>query len=269
MNELQHRILNMMVSVHELCKKYNITYYIIGGTMLGAIRHHGFIPWDDDIDIAMPRPDYKRFLMLTTESLPDWMELRMPGDEKFLNYGYAKIVDRNTTLIEDTCNKEISGVFIDLFPLDGLGNNKEKAFRRLKIARIKDYLLRSKQNIGVHKSVPQKILWAISKFSSVKSLDNNLEKYLTRFNYYDSDFVANAVGRWALKEFIKKDWLGKPTLYNFESVKLFGVENSDKYLKQLYGDYMKLPPKNKQYGEHVAFLDLTLPYRNYNGIYKS
>jgi len=122
--EIQNELLIMVKDFHEFCIKYNLKYYIIGGTLLGAVRHQGFIPWDDDIDIGMPRDSYDKFVNEYSKYLPKYLEcLNAPYGNLKKDYLFIKLCNANTTLIEYDIIDRVEGLFIDIFPLDGAGNN--------------------------------------------------------------------------------------------------------------------------------------------------
>ena len=127
MNSVQVKILSIFESVDSICKKNNIRYYAIGGTCLGAVRHNGFIPWDDDLDIAMPREDYDKFIQIAEHELPS--NLRLFGVDNIEHYEclFIKVHDINTTLIHRDYKDYVeryAGVYIDIMPLDGIAENK-------------------------------------------------------------------------------------------------------------------------------------------------
>ena len=117
MNEMQTRLREMMQSFHGFCVKHNLRYYLVAGTCLGAVRHKGFIPWDDDIDVGMPRADYNRFIELVkTEKMGENYAVEDPLENDDYIYAFAKMYDTSTTLIENTANKLKRGIYIDIFP---------------------------------------------------------------------------------------------------------------------------------------------------------
>ena len=127
-NEMQTKLINMLKWYHEFCVTHKLRYYIVGGTMLGAVRHEGFIPWDDDIDVGMPREDYNRFLEICKGIQAHQYIVEAPTEENpEFKYLYAKIYDTTTTLVENVRNPINRGVFIDVFPLDGIGATEEDA----------------------------------------------------------------------------------------------------------------------------------------------
>ena len=135
MTELQDRLLEMMKWFDDYCRTQGLRYYIIGGTLLGAMRHGGFIPWDDDLDIGMPREDYNKLRKIFVNE--GRYELEMP--DSFATdfcYGYGKLYDTTTTLVESRRTSVKRGLFIDIFPIDGVGNDLKTAvcdYRKIKI----------------------------------------------------------------------------------------------------------------------------------------
>lgn len=121
---LQLRILKNLLAVDKVCKEHNLRYYIMAGTMLGAVRHKGFIPWDDDLDIGMPRADYDLLMANAKEWLPEPYEAVCAENDKEYPLPFAKVQDANTTLIERMHLKYLGGVYIDIFPLDGVPESR-------------------------------------------------------------------------------------------------------------------------------------------------
>ncbi len=117
----------MLQEIDKICRHYHIRYYLAGGTLLGAVRHQGFIPWDDDIDIAMPREDYEQFIKIMSHKKHPIYKLLAIECTKGYPYTFAKVVDTRTRLVEEI-GKDLHqmGVFIDIFPIDGMGNQKRK-----------------------------------------------------------------------------------------------------------------------------------------------
>lgn len=128
LTELQKKLLDLLKWFHQVCVENNLTYYLEGGTMLGAVRHSGFIPWDDDLDVCMPREDYEKFNSLFGNKMFDFIYVENPNSEnKDFIYGFTKIYDLNTTLVEGFKTPIKREVYIDIFPLDGCGNNLKES----------------------------------------------------------------------------------------------------------------------------------------------
>ena len=132
---LHSHILQILLSVDRVCREHGIRYYCWAGTMLGAVRHHGFIPWDDDMDICMPRPDYDRFMFHASEWLPEPLEALSIETSADFPGTFGKIVDSSTTLIERGHSDYVAGIYIDVFPIDGITGNP--LGQRLATARYK------------------------------------------------------------------------------------------------------------------------------------
>lgn len=266
LNDLQARMLEMMKWFHQYCAENNIPYYMIGGTMLGAIRHHGFIPWDDDIDVGVPRREYNRLLSiaktLTLDTCPYVIESYHDGNDDF-EYPYAKVYDTSTTLIENKRKKPKRGVFIDVFPLDGIGTSMNDALKNFKpIGRNLDMLAtRScavrKGRAGI-KNLVVRIVGVLPPFIlNPRKLMKRIDELCEYRDFDEYEYVGNMVGIKRTKELMPRSTFGKPTLYRFEDAEFYGVSNYDDYLTRLYNNWRLLPPPEKQKSEH-DFTDLDL-----------
>lgn len=267
MNELQSRLLDMLKWFHMFCEKNGLQYYVLGGTMLGAVRHQGFIPWDDDIDVGLPRDDYEKLKQLMNDTT---FENRLILEEPFKNkdfiYPYCKLYDTSTTLIENAKRKVKRGIYIDVFPLDGIGNTEMESKRNYKKIKKLKTLVTLKvvgfrhgrkfyKNVGValFRLVP------LNPGRLLKELVNECSKY--PYNKYA--YCGNLVGNWG-GEIVPRSVMGTPALYKFETIEVYGAEKADEYLTSLYGDWRKLPPIEKQVTQH-DYVELDLR-RSYLGV---
>lgn len=253
---IHNKLLVIFKDFHDFCVSNNLKYYMIGGTMLGALRHKGFIPWDDDIDVGMPREDYEKFLTLTKE-ISDNCVVEYPNEtNKDYKYLYAKIFDKTTTLVENTRYPLKRGLFIDIFPIDGVGNDKEKAKKHYKkisklIALESMIVCAYRKGRKWYKNLAILLGRIISPlFISERKINKSFDKLAKKYSYQDSKYVGNLAGNWGIKEMMPKSYLGKPTLYDFEGFQFYGVEDADKYLSSVYGNYMKLPLVEKRVTHH-------------------
>ncbi len=264
MTELQSRLLCVLKWFHELCKKENLVYYAQGGTVLGAVRHKGFIPWDDDIDVGMPRKDYEKFIKLSEKvNKHSQFIIEFSGKKKDFVYPYCKIYDRTTTLVENTRYKTKRGIYIDVFPIDGIGNTLEESINNFKKVDKMINLLCTRvcairkerswyKNIAIllSRCIPESMFSTLDLMKKIETLSKQKE-------YDKYDFVANLCGNWHEKEIMDKKWVEKPILCKFENMQIFIPGNYDAYLTRMYGDYMKLPPIEKRCTHHdFLYIDL-------------
>lgn len=265
--ELQLKLLEIMKIFHNVCTKNNIKYYMLNGTMLGAVRHQGFIPWDDDMDIGMSREDYVKLLKLPESEWPRNIRIKTPNNSKDLIFPYSKIMDANTTLVENRLGGIVEGIYIDIFPLDGAGNNMISAKIRYAIYYWKQGLLYNNQDYGFKKTRVRRIIQSYARKKDLINLYSRVEKWMTKKDYNKSKIIGNYPGAWGIKEFMKKSIMGEPKLYKFEGYSFFGVEKYDEYLTSIYGNYRELPPKEKRKSHHnFIHLDLNYPFEKFKNI---
>lgn len=263
LSPIQDKLLSMLSWFHEYCESNHITYYAAGGTMIGALRHEGFIPWDDDIDIVVPRNDYNRLIQLFNHKIDHYiLESPYSGNDDYL-YSFAKLYDTDTTLTEKTHIPCRRGVYIDVFPLDGVGMTKEEALSNFKSVDKKNMMLMTRtcsvrRERSWYKNVSIILSQAIPKaFINNKKLSIQLDEIANAIHNNDAQFVANLMGTYREKEIIEKHIFGKPTLYKFEHIYIYGPEKYDMYLQKIYGEWRKLPPIEKQKTNH-DFIELDL-----------
>ncbi len=242
--ELHSIILQIGKTFHKICQENNIPYYMLGGTLLGAIRHKGFIPWDDDMDFGIPRKHYFHALDILRKQLPPEYKVVTIEDGVGIFGEIAKVEDTRTVINEmgrDVTGKT-AGVFIDIFPIDNTDNNYGKFSRNMLIQR----LLHAQQLVMGHhshyniESIICKIISSIfGRFCFLK--------LLRRLVHKQGLYYANHSGMWGQRETVKKEIMGKPVLYDFEDTQFYGVNKPHEYLTSLYDDYMQLPPEDKRH----------------------
>ena len=259
MTELRHLQLVMLDIIRDIdafCLQYGIEYYLLGGSALGAIRHEGFIPWDDDLDICMSAENYKRFVKIAKEKLDQ--------DKYYVQEGlvdwplnFTKVKLKGTHLVESESNTSSTGedgIFIDIFKLENAPNSK--FFQLVQYLFAKYYLcyqlaVRGFKHAGLKKklllslSLPLKIKWLRSIIRST------IEHYGNQTDYYGSFYF-----RTRLKNaFTKKNIFGKPIRKTFEDLTLPVPEHYHEYLTQIFGDYMTPPPPKQRIGLHMLKID--------------
>ncbi len=267
LNDTQRYILSVMRDVADIFQKLEIPYYMQGGTMLGAVRHKGFIPWDDDIDIGVPRADYERFLQEIPAYLPENLELRTYWDESDHHYYFARIVDKRYKIKRmGSMEVRYENVWIDIFPLDGMPNN---AIARhwheicLLIHRAK-YHIACLEKVNIKRpgrALIERIIIKVAAvtrmpkwFNARRELDK-VDRLLKKYPLAQSDYIVNFMGQtsYHFNELFRKEVYGKTTYYPFEDMRLPGPEKYDAYLTSLYGDYME-PPRVEDRNAHVSEL---------------
>lgn len=260
--------LELFKSFIKVCEKLNLNYYVLGGTMLGAVRHKGFIPWDDDIDVGMPRKDYNIFTENAQSFLPEYYFLQTYITDPEYMLGYAKLRDSRTAYIETAFNKKKNmnhGVFIDVFPLDYYPDAKLKQFMFDKKMIIYNKRVRDTLNIEHPTSLRAEVFTKIA----LKLLPDLYKACVKRDKLISSvkpsGTLANIYGAWGKKEYVPYEWFGKGTELEFEGIRVRAPEYYDKWLTQVYGDYMTLPPVEKRKSHHnVDIVDFDNSYKIYN-----
>lgn len=265
---LKRKELDMLKLFISICDDNNLLYFAVGGTCLGAIRHKGFIPWDDDIDVALPRPDYDKFIKIAQGLMPKNYFLQTHNTDKDYRNDFAKIRDSSTTFIESSATKlKINhGVAIDIFPIDGTPADKKEidSLRKHK-TRVKRYVAKDLvlANRPLSKKVICKVASLLCHFSTSKML-NKLENRYRQFHYETSDIVICHGGAWGDKERCPKAQYGKGVFVDFEGIKVRVPEKYDEYLTQKYGDYMTPPPESQRKPHHYSdVIDPDNSYRLY------
>lgn len=245
LEDYQKISLDILIEVAEFCEKNDITYFLACGTLLGAIRHKGFIPWDDDIDIVIPRNEYRRFLEIYKSNK---YKLLKPSEGIFF---YAKVYDTNTIVYESMFDRnkvKPIGISIDIFPLDGMVNEEKIVKSITKKSGFYETLLRlSNQPINYRKKLINKLYRIATRMIGSKNLVRIIEKIDQTYDYNESDHVIrikttpNGINKPLPKstyEVGKKEFEGH----------MFNVPKGyDLWLRSFFGDnYMQLPPEEKR-----------------------
>lgn len=254
--EVQEIIWQIMRDLMPIMDKYNLKYYMLGGTLLGAVRHGGFIPWDDDIDIGMVRADYDKFLKIISQELPSHLKLHTYWDETDHHYYFSRVVDTRHELKRTGSTVErVEDVWIDIFPLDGMPNNalvRRVHMLRLLYARARYHMATfnrvnlKRPNRPLSERIVIKIVMAtgVGTHSDAKYWLNKIDSLLRKYPVEGSNWVVNFMGQYKFKEMFPKAWYGKGTMYDFEDSQLMGPDSYDAILTRQYGDYMT-PPQDK------------------------
>ena len=246
--------LNLLKELDNFCAANDIHYSLAFGTLIGAIRHKGFIPWDDDIDLGMPRSDYQKLERIMSSMGDSRYVLETPNSlAKDFFYPYAKLYDTTTTLIENLKHRIVRGVFIDIFPLDGLGDSLEEAESNYKkVERKRNLLLMKTSGIRKGRDLYKNLSVILARFLPIneKKLLHEVAEKANVYSFDEAAYGGNAFGAWRFKEIMPTRYMGKPTLYHFEHFQIYGAEHADEYLTKLYGDWRQLPPEEKRVTHH-------------------
>lgn len=264
LQELKIRERDMLECFVNICNKYGIKYFVQGGTLLGTVRHGGFIPWDDDVDVSLPRDEYERFLAIAEKELPEYYFLQTKDTDPEYPNNFAKIRDSRTTFVETSArNLNINhGAYIDIFPLDNYPSVK-----KAKIYELKKKLLTWRINKVFYlpnMSLISKIVTVITMilFPSLKGAINKREKLFKSVPL--TDRVVNNSGAWLDKEIIPREWVQGSIQMEFEGIRVNVSDRYDEWLTYVYGDYMSLPPENERVGHHyVDLFDMNKSYTEY------
>ena len=260
---LQKKLLRMMKELHHFLENENIPYYMLGGTSLGAFRHNGFIPWDDDIDIGIPRRHYDRLIKIA-DRLPEGLVLMCYQNTEGFPYNFAKIVDSSTTLIEKDYVNNVMGVFIDVFPLDGACSNAKLEKIRQKRIYFWHSAVMSHFSTTPKKGIIKKVFKVFAELMPAGYLRAKADRIMKKYAWDSSEIIANYMGSWHEKEVMSKSIFGKPTLHRFEDCMFYTEERIADYLEKMYGDYMKLPSaENRVFRHGYYYFDVNTPYSEY------
>lgn len=260
--ELQRCLLGILKAIDQVCREHHLRYYLFAGTLLGAVRHKGFVPWDDDADVAMPRPDYDMLVAHANEWLPEGYELVSSDTNPHYPYFFARIQDVRTTYILRRSFDFVGGLPVDVFPLDGMTENKLKRkwhYWRLSMTRQLLYFCLIdpyKHGRGLHCLLVK----TVRSLFTPTALHRRLYRILTEFDYDQSALVADNDNK-PERGILPKEVYGEPTPIEFAGTTLMGVAQPDAYLRYCYGNYMELP--NDLPPQNYRLLDLHKPYREF------
>lgn len=264
--------LQMLDEIDRICKKHKLTYYMVHGTLLGAVRHKGFIPWDDDLDIAMKRADYDRFLEVAREELSSPLLLMLPSDDTDIWWGpFARVMNEKTTaILSQNMNKSgKQGIWIDILPIDVSTDDEvlfEKKLKKIKQAhKLINAKVFGKENARIMgMGALESFLYKIRAFFATKSaLAERLDCAMRLYTDKETADVAIFTGYEKIKVFNALDFADTVPL-EFEGRKLPAPVGYEDYLfRSLGGDYMKFPPEEERKPKHRGIFDPFRPYTDY------
>lgn len=258
--EVHKRILRIAVEVKRICDKYGIKYFLIGGSLLGAVRHNGFIPWDDDMDIGFLRDDYERFLLICKTELGQDYSLLTTDEEKY-GLPFAKIQLLNTVWLEKNAPQYAcgNGIYVDIFPIDRIPDSVVERKTHEVLSLVYRYALLKKcgyndsnKNETLEKKTIKAIVKGYSTIHSKSFLIKRLQRIATYYNKRDTQLYQNTGTAYKYgKEIFPEECLsGELPELVFEGMFFKCPKQPERILQMLYGDYLALPPENKRYNRH-------------------
>ncbi|MBR2295705.1 MAG: LicD family protein [Clostridiales bacterium] len=267
LRRVQLKEMEIMDAFVKVCEEEGLKYFAVGGTLIGVIRHKGFIPWDDDMDFAMPRKDYDRFLEYASRKLPERFKISHFTTEEGVYFYPLKITDTSVKVTEQRLEGrgDSSCLSVDVFPIDGfpdgaLGRLIYKFryyWRRMMIGFCNVDILRQ----DVKRSLPEKMLIGFARtFKLNKRM--NLKKQLMKYDKFfkstkdrDCRLIGDISGRYGFREFVDKEIFGEGITMQFEDRMIRVPSHPEDYLTCIYGDFMTLPPEEKRQASHIKILE--------------
>jgi len=253
LDEMKEIQLSIMQRLHEYCEEKNIKYSLSHGSLIGAVRHKGFIPWDDDIDIFMPREEYERFCAsFSKEHNSLGLQIVNSHTTPYFGRPMTKVIDQRTVLIEPNYlfDDEI-GVNVDIWPIDGVPDLTRDQLRHTKKIKVLLNVMYARiLRLGACRNPKEKIAHIISSPFSAKRIVHRIESELKKIPYSTSNKVSCYVDPY--KKMFEKSWFDNRILVPFEDKYFYIAEDAEKILTSLYGDYMKLPPEDKRKPHHIT-----------------
>ena len=261
LEELKSIELDILQNIHDFCESENLTYFLSSGTLLGAIRHKGFIPWDDDADVMMPRPDYEKFIKLYKS---ENYILNYPGKKGYYQ-SIIKLAHKDTELVQriPLADKPI-GIHVDILPLDGESDNINKFVdHETFLLKMRDYSLILRQmrfnrlfDVFFSKRCFVDFLYycyiRLIKKMSLKNIFSRIEQYAQKYSYETSNYVGYiTMSNYRYKQRHRKILFQSKELVEFEGRKFYAPNGWSEYLTNLFGDYMQLPPEENRRSQHV------------------
>lgn len=265
LRNIQLSILEILKDIITVCEEYNIEYFIIFGTALGAVRHKGFIPWDDDLDIGMTRQNYERFLEVAVDALPQDLFLQTFNSEPNTPFYFSKVRKNGTVFVEKYCKDlEIHrGIYVDIFPYDNIPDDmklRKKQHRKVDIwsnlfiaKTLKGSSVPQKTLAGKMKILVRTVFHYLLKPVSKQSIYNKLDSASQEYNTYEckeQSFVKSPSCRIPTKD------LNNLAKIEFEEIKVSCPPNIEAHLELCYGNYMELPPREKRIGHRPYRVEL-------------
>lgn len=253
-----HKVsLYILLQFDKICREHDLTYFLDSGTALGAVRHSGFIPWDDDVDVGMPRKDYERFIRLSQDQIPEDLFIQTHDSDRSYKRNAAKLRLKGTVFQEfDNLPFEQNGFFIDIFPFDNVPRNKRAATLHVAISRLFTRIIGSWYSSEKSASRILRIIQILIKRIPEPGIERFNKMFVRFCRWYENQDTGQVTSHfWGMS--LKKTYIFDtkkilPTKeITFEGYPVKIVQDPDYYLKLMYGNYMQLPPESEQRGHHI------------------
>jgi lipopolysaccharide cholinephosphotransferase len=247
--ELKANLLEILLFFDDFCRKNDIRYSLAGGTLLGAVRHKGFIPWDDDIDVMMPRPDYNKFISCFGNRSYNY-KIQCYEKDRNTFFAFAKVFDVRTKLFEHNKNTGL-GINVDIFPIDGFDFHQKIYTYKLGLRILKICMLIKKYGFHLERKHPvYSIINVFLKPIPMRLLGFMCLRLMTKYNFNASRYVCVFSGYNIEKGVYPQSIFRHYIDIEFEGHLFKSIRDFDIYLSNLYDDYMTLPPLEKQIQKH-------------------
>ena len=257
LQEQKQVALDILSEIDEICKKNRFKYSLAYGTLLGAVRHKGFIPWDDDIDIMMPRADYEKFIEYCKYEHTGFSLASYATDPQY-GYIFSKACDKGTVVVPQNMKWKKHGIQVDIFPIEKLGKDLQAAKRKYASKRFAQELFvawnwqRFEKN--PHKTLPWNVakfgMFCISRFVSNKRLIKSIHHHYRNPSFEDGEYVGIICGAYRQREIMHSSIYEEYEDIVFEGKTFRSISKWHEYLTTVYGDYMQLPPEEKRVTHH-------------------
>ena len=250
---MQKIVFRIICDIDDFCRENGITYFLSGGTCLGAVRHQGFIPWDDDADLMMPRKDYERFLTAFSEAYGEKYGVGALSVNPEWQRSYARVWDKNTTCKTTNLDDVVTGIFVDIFPIDGLPENKiarKLYYKRIRLLSAMGYASgRTAFLPGEKYRIVKKAAGALLKPFERRFFTTKMENLAKRYDFETSKYVGVSMAdHYGERETIEGEEMRSAVLLPFEGREFPVPKGYKKYLTNLYGDYMTIPKDAEERG---------------------
>lgn len=266
LTDVQKLTLHLLEHVIGICERENIRYYVGGGACIGVVRHGGFIPWDDDVDLSLPREDFERLVAYVKAHPEPGYGICDRWSDPNWRFCMCQYVDLESEIeIDLAAEKRRAHIWIDIFPIDGLPDNAIVRWVHVKRILMTRYLIQianAATQVDTHRQrslVERMVLSVCNKLKLGDHIDSlakmeQLDHLCKKYSFYDQNYCGNMLGRYREREVVPCSYFGEPEKGAFCNIKVNIPERVSEYLTALYGDYLTLPPENQRIAHNVNIL---------------